>query len=100
MESESVKAKFESMTENTSESSAEIVNKLTEIFLSCAETSGLKQTHKRKGRLPDNPPPPPPPWFDKDCKKLKSEIRALAKRVTASPYNNDIREALFVTKRK
>ena len=49
LQSESVKAKFESITENTSESSAEIVNKLTEILLSCAETSGLKQMHKRKG---------------------------------------------------
>ena len=95
LQSESVKAKFESITENTSESSAEIVNKLTEILLSCAETSGLKQMHKRKGRLPDNPP-----WFDKDCKKLKSEIRVLAKRLKALPYNNVIRETLFLTKRK
>ena len=96
MQSESVKAKFESITENTIESSAEIVNKLTEILLSCAETSGLKQLHKRKGRVPDNPPP----WFDKDCKKLKSEIRALAKRLKALPYNDVIREMLFLTKRK
>ena len=41
-----------------------------------------------------------PPWFDKDCKKLKSEIRALAKRLKALPYNNVIRETLFLTKRK
>ena len=95
LQSESVKAKFESITENTSESSAEIVNKLTEILLSCADTSGLKQTHKRKSRLPDNPP-----WFDKDCKKLKSEVSDLAKRIKASPYNNGIRETLFVMKRK
>ena len=95
LQSESVKAKFESITENTSESSAEIVNKLTEILLSCAETSGLKQMHKRKGGLPDNPP-----WFDKDCKKLKSEIRALAKRLKALPCNNVIGETIFLTKRK
>ena len=51
--SEPVKAKFESVSENTRANSAEIVNKLTEILLSCAETSGLKSRRKRKGRLLD-----------------------------------------------
>ena len=71
----------------------EIVQTLKEIIL---ETAGKCKLSKSKSPLRKVTEP----WFDKECNDAKNVIRGIGRQLKKSPGDNEIRNSLFVQKKK
>ena len=91
LQSESTRDAFDIIlnTENGT-STSNCVKLLTETILNCASECRRENIPKTKNNAR---------WFDKECSKVKNEIRKLAIIITHSPNNNRVREDLLLTKR-
>ena len=86
---------FESIINDaTEESPHNYISQVTEVLLNCAYKCGLKKSTTRKKIAYDLP------WFDQECRRMKNDIRILAKNIKRFPNENKIRIELFTKKRK
>ena len=75
---------------------AKFTENVSKGILKCVSESGIKKKKDRKNKKSGRDLP----WFDDECRKIKNELKKLSKKLKHSPESNDLREKLFVTKRK
>ena len=92
---ESSKMFFEDLSTNTEISPDILVSKLTDKILTCATEGGLKTIRQGGKAKTANSP-----WFDKECAKLKKNLKYLARSLKLSPNNTAIRVNVFLAKKE
>ena len=96
LKSEKIKNEFDNIIQADGPGNPrEYVSKLTETLLKCASDVGIKTAKQNKKYASNNAP-----WFDKDCVRSKQALNNLAQKLTHDPNNYNIRETLFMNKRK
>ena len=92
--SEDIRNMLDNIIVDKKETPKKLVSRFSEILLECASHSGLKTSQKRTREKNKSP------WFDRECASLKNNVKALAKKLQINPYNQKIREELYIDKRK